>query len=316
MSPKSIISVCYNSLLNCQYPCIRFSRETRQYWPGVKAMTQLVSWRRAMSRRVCPPGCGEGFVMGNESGDENARLSRIETRWSVVRQAHDSDRELATSAKHDLISLYGGAIRSYLGGAVRNDDLAGDLYQDFVVKFLKGDFKNLSPDRGRFRSFVKTVLFRMVAQYFRDQSKAKVVDVDVSAVEKDAYSDKQEEEFVSVWRDEVLNRTWKKLAESEMAGGSKHHTVLLAKVENPLANGDELATIIGEAIGKEISGANARVMVHRSREKFAMLMIEDVSESLDNPVREAVEQELIELGLMEYCRASIDRYKKFADSPL
>jgi len=254
--------------------------------------------------------------MERESAEANSRLSRIETRWSVVRQAHDTDRELASSAKHDLISQYGGAIRNYLGGAVRNDDLAGDLYQDFVVKFLRGDFRNVSPEKGRFRSFVKTVLFRMVAQHFRNKSRDKVVDVDVAVVEQDVENDKQEEKFVGVWRDEVLNRTWKKLAESEVASGSRHHTVLLAKVENPLANGDELAAIIGEAVGKEISSANARVMVHRSREKFAMLMIEDVSESLDNPVREAVEQELIELGLIEYCRDSIDRYKRFADSSL
>ena len=73
-----------------------------------------------------------------------------------------------------LLERYGGAIRSYLNAALKNPDVANDLFHEFAFKFIKGDFKNADPAKGKFRSFVKTVLFRMVALHYRKLSSNKM----------------------------------------------------------------------------------------------------------------------------------------------
>jgi RNA polymerase sigma-70 factor (ECF subfamily) len=98
--------------------------------------------------------------------DLNQRLSRISTLWSVVCMAHRSGQEEAAAAQERLLGLYGGAIRRYLRAAVRDEDAAEELFQEFAVRFLQGRLRRADPQRGRFRDFVKGVLVHMVAESF------------------------------------------------------------------------------------------------------------------------------------------------------
>ena len=111
--------------------------------------------------------------MANNSQSSNSRLSRIETLWSVVRRAHLSEQESALSAQQQLLDLYGGAIRRYLLAAVRDAEIADELFQEFALKFVEGEFRAVDPSRGRFRAFVKTVLYRMVALHHRKKNRRK-----------------------------------------------------------------------------------------------------------------------------------------------
>lgn len=237
------------------------------------------------------------------------RLSRIDTLWSVVREAHLSDRERAQSAQQRLLDLYSGAIRRYLVGALRNDDLADEIFQEFAYRFLKGDFKSADPERGKFRSFVKTILFRMVATHFRkstarkESSGAMVEEIQSPAEEQ---ADQDDELFLQSWRDDVLTRTWNALETYETTGGAPYNTVLRIRVGNPAANTPQMAELISTALNREISEGNVRVQVHRAREKFASLLIETIADSLPVANRESIESELIELRLIDYCRDSLD----------
>ena len=47
-------------------------------------------------------------------------------------------------------------------------------------------------------------------------------------------------------------------------------------------------------------------MVHRSREEFAQILLREVADTLDDPTRAGIEEELIELGLLEYCRPVLE----------
>lgn len=245
---------------------------------------------------------------GNEPSPADARLSRIETLWSVVRRAHEDDRAESSSAQQQLLAIYGGAIRRYLVGAVRNDDLADELFQEFACKFLRGELKSADPQRGKFRSFVKTVLFRLVALYFRKANIRKETSFDAWDAVNDQPSTPQDdgELFLLSWREDVLNRTWEALATQELAGGPPYNTVLRTKVQNATANSMQLAELMSGALGKSISSGNARVMVHRARDRFADLLIETVAESLETPTRENIEAELVELRLIDYCRQSLE----------
>src|SRR5262245_6056278 len=119
---------------------------------------------RATSRGLLPVAYCP-WREGMHPGDPNERLNQINTLWSVVRQAHDDTGEKARAARRDLLARYGGAIGRYLLGAMRDEEAANDLAQDFAYRFLHGDLRGADPTRGRFRDFVKGVLFHMVADY-------------------------------------------------------------------------------------------------------------------------------------------------------
>ena len=97
----------------------------------------------------------------------NTRLSRITTLWSVVCEAHGGDPDTARLAQQQLLDRYGGAVRRYLVAVLRDPDAAADLFQDFACRLLKGDFRSADAERGRFRSFIKAVLFHMIADHRR-----------------------------------------------------------------------------------------------------------------------------------------------------
>ena len=179
------------------------------------------------------------------------------------------------------------------------------------MKFVRGDFKSVDPERGRFRSFVKTILFRMVALHYRKKSASKVKVVEnVPEPERPAAAELVDDElFLQSWREDVLTRTWALLEREESQGGPAYNTILRVRVGNPTADSDQLATLLSQATGKSVTPGNARVQVHRAREKFAKLLIETIADSLDQADRDSIESELIELRLIDYCREMLANSK-------
>src|SRR5262245_30429433 len=107
--------------------------------------------------------------MDRQSLDE--RLSRISTLWTVLFEAHREPGEAAAEAQRALMRRYSGAVYRYLLGAVRDEDAAGDLAQEFAVRFLKGDFRRADPERGRFRDYLKRALVHLVTDHHRRRQK-------------------------------------------------------------------------------------------------------------------------------------------------
>lgn len=239
------------------------------------------------------------------------RLSQIETAWSIVRRAHGEESIVARSAQAQLLEQYSSAIQRYLLAALKDPTAADDVYQDFAVRFVRGDFHNASQDRGRFRSFLKTSLFRLVADYYRAQKKDHAVPIETNAVVVDD-SDEQlerEREFVQVWRDEMLKRSWDALSDAEAKSGKPWFTVMRLRVDNPELRSADLASKLGSELGKKVTPANVRVLLHRAREKFSNLLIDCVSDSLNTTEVHEVEEELAELELLEYCQAVLEQRK-------
>src|SRR5262245_13036501 len=103
-------------------------------------------------------------VMELESLDQ--RLSRITTLWTLVRRAHQTQDPQARDAQRQLLERYGGAVRRYLRALLRDVSATEDLFQEFACQLLEGDLGGADPQRGRFRNFVKGVLFHLVAKYY------------------------------------------------------------------------------------------------------------------------------------------------------
>ncbi|MEX2308789.1 MAG: sigma factor [Pirellulales bacterium] len=242
--------------------------------------------------------------------DDNLHLSRIQTAWSMVRRAH-GDHTAVQSAQQMLLDRYGGAVRRYALAALRDEDAANDVFQEFALRFVRGDFSGADPGRGRFRAFVKTVVYRLIVDQQRRQKKrlregpmhsnvAEPVADEVSLPGDDAL-------FSASWRDELLARGWQQLADDEERSGKPHHTVLRYRVDHPNLRSPELAAGLSEKLGKPVNAGAVRVLLHRAREAFAELLLEEVIESLTDGSLDEAEEELIDLDLLEYCRPALDR---------
>lgn len=238
-------------------------------------------------------------------------LSRIDTLWSVVRRAHSPDDVRAAEAQELLLDRYGGAIRRYLGACLRDRDAADEVFQEFALRFVRGDFQSADPSRGRFRAFVKTIVYRLMIDYRRRKGRdgrqqALVVEPTARDDADDPLAD-SDEVFLASWRDELLARTWRGLEDHQRATGSPYHTALRQRVDAPEMRSPELAARLTERLGKPITAENARVLVHRARDRFAELLLDAVGESIDDPSPDAIEEELIDLRLFDYCRDVLNK---------
>ncbi len=231
--------------------------------------------------------------------EHDERLSRIETQWTAVFRAHGPATDSARSTRDRQLLRYSAAVYRYLLGATRDPDTASDLCQDFAVRFLRGDFHRATPDRGRFRDYVKTALVNLVNDFHRvRQAGPKPLAVDAAAPELPS-----EDDFVGGWRQAILDQTWKALAEANPT----FHSVLLTRIENPEMPSPEMAERLATQLGKPMTPENVRKSLQRAHAKFAELLLDQVAESLDEPTEDDLEGELKALDLLRYCRAMFDQ---------
>jgi RNA polymerase sigma-70 factor (ECF subfamily) len=134
---------------------------------------------------------------------------------------------------------------------------------------------------------------------------AEPADDDRGAASADTADD--DEVFRASWREELLARCWQRLDEEEKRSGKPYHTVLKYRIDHPEARSPELAAGLSEILGKPINAGAVRVQLHRTRDAFADLLLEEVRQSLESDALDEAEEELIELNLLEYCRPALER---------
>ena len=239
------------------------------------------------------------------------RLSRISTQWSLVGRANQGPAEAANAARQELLKRYGDAVRRYLRKILHDPDAADEVFQEFALRLLHGNLHGAKPSHGRFRNFVKGTLFHLTADYHKQRRKwpAALPDdgASLATVAIDMESDRL---FVESWCDELLARAWAALAEIEAATGQPFYAVLRFRADHPEMRSPQLAKELAVQLGRLLSPPGIRQILHRAREKFAALLLDDVTYSLENPTPAELEEELAELGLLEYCRPVLERRSK------
>jgi DNA-directed RNA polymerase specialized sigma24 family protein len=247
-----------------------------------------------------------GF-MDRSIGDEH--LSQITTQWTMLLRAHATPADAAAAAQHVLLDRYGGAVSRYLLGAVRDDDAAADLAQEFAVRFLRGDFRRADPGRGRFRDYLKTALSHLVTDHRRARAAApRPLPLDAAVPADEADDDAV---FLASWRAELLDRTWDALA----AGHPTEHAVLLVRVSEPDLASAAVAEKAGARLGRPLTAAAARKALQRGHGRFAELLVREVTRSLGEPAPAEVEGELQELDLLRYCRSALAEHDAAGSDP-
>jgi RNA polymerase sigma-70 factor (ECF subfamily) len=234
-------------------------------------------------------------------------LSHISTLWSLVRQAHQGTAP-AETAKWRLLERYSGAAYRYLLGALGDADAADDLFQEFSLRLLRGDFRRADPGRGRFRDIIKTTLFHLIVDHQRArQRQPRSLDAVGHEPAAAPAETEAEQEFLERWREELRDRTWLALADLERKTGQPCHTLLRLRNEQPALSSTELAEELGRRLGKAYSVPAVRTALYRARERFSDLLLDEVVQSLENPTVQDLEDELRDLGLLSLCRAALER---------
>jgi RNA polymerase sigma-70 factor (ECF subfamily) len=237
-------------------------------------------------------------------------LSQIATVWTALAQAHQGAPEAAGSAQRQLLERYTPAIYRYLLGAVRDPHVADELFQEFALRFVRGDFKRADPQRGRFRDFLKTALYHLIVDHQRRQRRPVHALGDFEPPVADPSINDAGEDFAALCRQELMSRTFQALAAEERATGQPLHTVLRFRLDHPQMHSPEMAEELGRRLGKPLSPVWVRKKLLAARTRFAALLLEEVAQSLETPTTDQLEEELLELGLLDYCRSALEERRR------
>jgi RNA polymerase sigma-70 factor (ECF subfamily) len=240
---------------------------------------------------------------------QGGRLSQIATPWTDLDQAHGSVLPALDAARRRLLQHYSSAVYSYLIGAVRDPDVADDLFQEFALRLMRGAFRRANPRRGRFRDFLKTALGHLVTDHYRRQRRDALPShgFPEPAISPRPALAEAEERFAEEWRAQLIDRTFAALEAFEQRTGQPLYTLLYFRVENPKLPVADMAKQLCGRLGQEPSTEWLYKHLHRARQKFADLLVAEVAQTLDCSGVEEVGEELAELGLLQWCRPALDR---------
>jgi RNA polymerase sigma-70 factor (ECF subfamily) len=242
-----------------------------------------------------------------DTDSSQPHLSRISTPWTLFRQAHEDAEPAARTAQRLLMQRYCGAVYRYLRGALHEDEAALELFQEFALRFLRGDFGRAEPGRGRFRDYLRVALSHLVTDYHRErraQPQPLPADLAQRPVPTDEETDR-EAAFLHSWREELVNRAWGALAEARPT----YHAALVLHVEHPEVPSARLAEQLAARLGKPFTAAHVRVTLQRAREKFAELLLDEVAHSLGAATEAELVEELRALHLLKLCATALESRK-------
>src|SRR5262249_56417396 len=139
---------------------------------------------------------------------------------------------------------------------VRDPPVADDLAQEFAVSLVRGEFRHADPERGRFRNYLKAVLFHLVSRH-RDRQRRQPRPLAANSPELDALAAPPEEaarQFDDGWRDELLARTWDALEQAQPT----LYPGLRGRAAHPGLPSHELAGLLGRQLGRALTGDGLR----------------------------------------------------------
>jgi DNA-directed RNA polymerase specialized sigma24 family protein len=230
------------------------------------------------------------------------RLSQIETCWNVLKQAHGGSSQKREHAQAWFVERYERIVRHYLTRAV-GPEAGAELVQEFATRMLEGRYHNVNDAVGRFRVYLKTCLFGLVADYRKRQAKGKMQRLPehwepVDPLESDAAA---EEEWRKSWRQALIERTLDALRQLNQGKDKFLYPVLQFCMAQPELSSQEAAALLSERISKQVSAGWLHKKLMHARERFAGLMLEEVARLVHLPTLERVIDELIDLNLLRYC---------------
>jgi RNA polymerase sigma-70 factor (ECF subfamily) len=213
----------------------------------------------------------------------------LNTRWSLVLHAGDSDEETAQRALSELCEIYWYPIYAFVRRGGHSAADAEDLTQDFFAGFLqRNDFAAVDRSKGRLRSyllgalkhFLASAATRAKAQKRGGGQTAVTLDSDwaESQLKLEPVGDQASPEklFDRRWALTLLDRALTTVAEAYEARGKAEQFQALEKF---LAwNSGEDLRQAADALG--ISESAFRVALHRLRQRYRKALRREVAETV------------------------------------
>ncbi len=207
------------------------------------------------------------------------------THWSIVVAAGQATDTKSREALSRLCETYWTPLYGYVRRRGHGVDDAHDLTQEFFLRLLERNLvARADKSKGRFRSFIFTVLKRFLAdEWDKEKSQKRGGDVhleSLSQLAEAAYSssnaatDSPELEFERDWAMALLTNVLNAL-EQEYASGGK--TPLFAALRNYLVGGSDTKPYAHVAAELGMSEAAFKVAVCRIRQRYRERMKQEVA---------------------------------------
>jgi len=210
------------------------------------------------------------------------------TQWSLVLTAGRGGTERSRAALEALCRAYWTPLYSYARREGHPPEVAQDLVQGFLARFLeRDDLSRVGPEQGRFRSYLLAGLRNyLVAELRRERALKRgggAVCISLQAEEAEAWvqgviSDtaSPESAFDRRWAETILERALATLRDEHVARGKEHHFEALKAC---LAGGDGLDyAALGASVG--LSQGAVAVAVHRMRHRLRELVRQEVAQTV------------------------------------
>jgi RNA polymerase sigma factor (sigma-70 family) len=185
------------------------------------------------------------------------------TLWGSLVSEAESKNSQAQARFRDLCKRYWRPIYVYiLYSWRRSREEAKDLTQDFFVKLMEENvLGSYSPDRGRFRTFLKAVLNHFMLDVLRAGRRlkrggdaAKVpLELDTASLDETLPSDRElspEEAFDREWMSDLLTEAWEETRETLARQGKQISVTLFERcVIDPPPEGRPTRQALAEEFG-------------------------------------------------------------------
>jgi RNA polymerase sigma-70 factor (ECF subfamily) len=224
------------------------------------------------------------------------------TQWSLVLTAGDGQEHSGSSEALALLcERYWYPIYALVRGMRHDPDTAQDLTQGFFVHLLETRaLKVATPERGRFRAFLKTSLRHYLSNERHRLHALKRgggiphVSLDFGAAEnrfrcEPAHGDTPEILFEKAWAWTILGRALERLrADANRSPESRVRFVHLEPfLAGPCATAPSYLRVAAEL---HMSESAVKVAVHRLRGRFGEELRAEIAETVDDPGQ--VEEEI------------------------
>jgi len=224
------------------------------------------------------------------------------THWSVVLAAGGSDTTDAREALSWLCDTYWYPLYAYVRRKGHSSQDAEDLIQEFFSRLLEHDWvARADQSKGRFRSFLLTVLNRFLADQWDKVSSQKRgghlrrIPLSIEDAEKrfaggqvDACT--PEHEFEKQWALTVLERVLDRLREEYVQRGQAE---LFDALKPSLAGSRETQPYDRLGVELGMTEGNVKVAVFRLRRRYRERLVEEIAHTVAPP--DDVESELRQL---------------------
>jgi RNA polymerase sigma-70 factor (ECF subfamily) len=235
-----------------------------------------------------------------DSHEAGGRFST--TEWSLVLAAGDSQAPDSREALESLCRSYWYPVYAHVRQLGEPRDRAEDLTQGFFAHLLENRVLSLAtPDKGRFRSFLKGVLRHYLSHEWRRERTQKrgggqpPLALDYLQAEADyelepADDLSPENAFEQRWARTLLSRVLDQLR-GQMEGETGR--ARFRRLEPLLTGGSSGRPLKEIAAELEMSESAVKVTLHRMRRRFGELLRKEVARTVNDP--DEVDKEILYL---------------------